>query len=245
MQPDSKRSKQPRTSVRINARLDKSLAAYVTAASAAGVGILAIAQPAHAKVVYTPANVTAINGSLAIDFNGDGVTDLSFYGGNYAYDSSLLAYAGNNRIMNAYHPSSVLNWGAPIGPKGAFTSNRALLIRVGRHFGCSGSSGNWKNKRNNYLGVQFSIAGQTHYGWIRLTIGRQCHNNGGDTFLMSGYAYETIPNKPIIAGFTSGPKVAEGALNLAPAPTRPPASLGLLALGRDGLNIWRREEESA
>ena len=68
---------------------------------------------------------------------------------------------------------------------------------------------------------------------------------GGNAFLMSGYAYETIPNKPIIAGFTSGPEVAEGASNQILAPTRPLASLGLLALGRDGLNIWRREEEMA
>ena len=39
---------------------------------------------------------------------------------------------------------------------------------------------------------------------------------------LTGYAYETIPNKPIIAGKTNGPDVI----------TVEPTTLGSLALGR-------------
>jgi hypothetical protein len=56
---------------------------------------------------------------------------------------------------------------------------------------------------------------------------------------LTGYAYETVPNKPIIAGQTKGSaetSVGPDAALTAPAP------LGLLALGSHGLSIWRREE---
>jgi hypothetical protein len=78
---------------------------------------------------------------------------------------------------------------------------------------------------------------------VRLSIVPVCTNGGSD--LITGYAYETIPNKPIIAGKTSGFAVADTHYNgLLPAPSRQP-SLGMLAVGTDGLNIWRREEEAA
>jgi len=43
--------------------------------------------------------------------------------------------------------------------------------------------------------------GKLHYGWARLNV--TIKNKGGVpeiTGLLTGYAYETIPNKPIIAG---------------------------------------------
>ena len=58
---------------------------------------------------------------------------------------------------------------------------------------------------------------------------------------LTGYAYETIPGKAIIAGATKGPDDAEPTASLK-APTPAPATLGMLALGAPGLSIWRREE---
>jgi hypothetical protein len=61
---------------------------------------------------------------------------------------------------------------------------------------------------------------------------------------LTGYAYETVPNKPILAGQMSGSEVAS---TVDPkeilTPARPSATLGALALGFDSLEIWRREEE--
>jgi hypothetical protein len=50
-----------------------------------------------------------------------------------------------------------------------------------------------------------------------------------------GYAYETVPNKPIIAGKTGGADVI----------TPQPASLGHLATGAPAIPIWRIKHTAA
>jgi hypothetical protein len=78
--------------------------------------------------------------------------------------------------------------------------------------------GLWDNVSDRYLGVRFNIQGKTHFGWARLTVHDKGHNI---TAVLTGYAYETVPNKAIIAGRTKGPDVVIE-----------PATLGKLALGR-------------
>ena len=68
--------------------------------------------------------------------------------------------------------------------------------------------------------------------------------------ILAGYAYENIPNKPIVAGKTKGPAddskeedVGPGAFLTAPPPANlQPATLGALAMGAPGLSIWRRNK---
>src|SRR5580693_4228107 len=55
----------------LNNKLDRKLLAYTTAAGAAGASILALAQPGHAEIVYTPADQT-----LNLDLNNDGIEDF-------------------------------------------------------------------------------------------------------------------------------------------------------------------------
>ena len=62
---------------------------------------------------------------------------------------------------------------------------------------------------------------------------------------LTGYAYETIPKKAIIAGQTKGPddmsvEAPNASLTM---PTPEPASLGVLAMGASGLSIRRRGVE--
>ena len=54
--------------------------------------------------------------------------------------------------------------------------------------------GYWGSNRD-YLGLRFKIAGQTHYGWIQMNL--PATEGAG---LVEGFAYETEPNTPIIAG---------------------------------------------
>jgi hypothetical protein len=49
--------------------------------------------------------------------------------------------------------------------------------------------------------LRFRIDGKTHFGWARFTIKAQAR---GVVATLTGYAYETVPNKPIIAGKTKG-----------------------------------------
>ena len=95
--------------------------------------------------------------------------------------------------------------------------------------------GNWIHVVNRYLGLKFQLNGETHFGWARLTV--KLSLQAPMQVLLTGYAYETQPNTPIIAGQEHGPDtraLSEGAPQ--------PASLGVLALGAQGLSAWRRGE---
>ena len=103
-----------------------------------------------------------------------------------------------------------------------------------------------KGNVKGYLGFRFGIHGQTHYGWARLNVFTEW---GAFTTTLLGYAYETIPNKPIILKKEQGPcqRMKAGKenkhANPAPSGTTEPASLGHLALGALGVPAWRRKEQ--
>jgi hypothetical protein len=99
-----------------------------------------------------------------------------------------------------------------------------------------------KGSTNRYLGFKFKISGQFHYGWARLTVLTPAH--GGWTATLTGYAYETVANKGIVAGQTSDSDTTTEMNPTAPTSPFRPASLGLLGLGAVGLSIWRRKEDS-
>jgi len=112
--------------------------------------------------------------------------------------------------------------------------------------------GDWANGGKGaverFLGFRFKINGEDHYGWARLNVVIS-DSYPGLTATLTGYAYETIPGKAIIAGSTEGPDddgpdnddIQEPNTSLT-APTPQPATLGMLALGAPALSIWRREE---
>jgi hypothetical protein len=100
--------------------------------------------------------------------------------------------------------------------------------------------GPWAAATKRYLGLKFVIQGQIHFGWARLNVKAQA---GGVVAVLTGYAYETIPNKPIITGKTKGPD--DSNIETPNASLTAPASeltLGMLALGSTALSIWRRED---
>jgi hypothetical protein len=100
----------------------------------------------------------------------------------------------------------------------------------------------WAEQSNlqAYLGLKFTIKGKIHFGWARVKV---------DTLqkpfsvTLTGYAYETIPGKGIIAGATKGPDDGEPAASVT-MPTPEPHTLGALALGTLGLSIWLRKESA-
>jgi len=96
----------------------------------------------------------------------------------------------------------------------------------------------WVDVRQAYLGLKFVVKGKIHFGWARIKM------IGGLGFpaVITGYAYETIPNKSIVTGKTKGPDEisVEG---MDSARTTPESgTLGALAIGAPGLAIWRRKE---
>jgi hypothetical protein len=247
MAKQTRQSNLPRVTARINAKLEKRLAAYVASAAAAGVSVLAAPQPAQAKVVYTPAN-TVVTGGTTIDLNHDGIADFTFFmgdgyeGGHFILLDVLPAVTGNG-IRDNGSGAAVGFLGVPVGGGEKFATNtsywgKGVFMASFFQYSFSNFTGPWAGVTNRYLGFKFLIDGQVHYGWARMSVSN-IHNA-----VLTGYAYETIPNKTILEGHTSGPEAAD---NFAPsdllAPSSQPAGLGMLARGADGLAIWRRENE--
>src|SRR6202140_1775245 len=94
---------------------------------------------------------------------------------------------------------------------------------------------------NRYVGIKFQIKGRFHFGWARIPVTTQARSF---TATLTGYAYETVPGKGIVAGKTRGPEQIEAESDSATLRTlfREQATLGMLVLGEGGLSFWRREE---
>jgi len=235
----------------LNPRLDKMIAAYATAASAVGLALLAAAQPAEGKIVYTKTYVSIGRGDTDryhLDLNRDGIGDFSIgFCSCRPHGTALTVARGRsagNMIIeqtngHGRYSAGALNAGAPIGPKQAFTTYSAQMVSTGSYGSGPYSNGPWANVSDRYLGLKFMISGEVHYGWARMTVGKRF-----DHVLLTGYAYETIPNKPLKAGQTSEMPDADEAES--PISWSLPAqgpSLGMLARGHDALEIWRKKEE--
>jgi hypothetical protein len=244
----------PRDAASLSDSIVKRLNAYTLAAGAAGVGVFGLAPPVEAKIVYTSVNVVIrLNTSYNLDLNHDGVTDFRILrvGGSFGY--MAVFSIGSNRVWGSrdivkYQPAaSHLGAGVRIGPKrvkefrkgdmycgslgGTFSTCKWMIRRNGG----GPYYGPWVTPNSGYLGLKFFIGGQIHYGWARFRKQKPI------IWVLTGYAYETIPNKAIVAGATKGPDDVEPTASITRRPTEP-ATLGLLALGAPGLPIWRRED---
>jgi hypothetical protein len=254
-------SKQARTPVRNNSRstvrlgrhLEKHLLAYAAAASA---GLLSTALPAEAEIIYTPSNtpmaIAHQNQGLALtplDLNNDGTPDFTFAMLSTAKFSSggttigfkfflkvVPGKTGNEAVQGQQAPTaSAVPAGATIGPQQKFGAGD-LYLGIKSFNGFSRNSGTWQNVEFAYVGLKFLINGQVHYGWARIKFpypGGSGYPGGMSFPSIYGYAYESTPNQPIVAGQTSGtaPQTANAST---------PASLGMLAAGASAVNGWRK-----
>jgi hypothetical protein len=248
------RSSRPtRTPASLSESVHHRLNMYALAASATGVGMLALPQPAAAKIVYTPAH-TRINGTLLLDLNHDGVVDFNINTHKYngSYWELWTRSQGGNQICrtNASQRrgfAAALPAGVRLGAKRLWEPGSATML--GWYFTTSNNGtshrGPWFYVKRRFLGLKFLIDGHFHYGWARLNV--KGTPQGIDAVL-TGYAYETIPNTPIITGKTKGPNEIDNIAQPNPASvtaTIPkPATLGALALGSPALSIWRRKESA-
>lgn len=246
-------------------QLNRQLSLYSLAAAAAGVTVLALAAPAEGEVVVTRKTIQIPLSSLGVEgvgisFANNGVDDVklilssfSIFGANGNALKAVNAAQGQGVLG---HNVGRLSWasalapGARIGPSANFVSAPGcggtyfsycgvqLAATHTSTFGSRGVGGPFAgNPKTAYLGVRFLIDGETHYGWVRLTVNTAQRRK---TFAkITAYAYETEPDKPIWAG-----SLKESA-DEAPVPdkiqTQAGPSLGMLALGAQGLPLWKME----
>ena len=233
----------------LSAALQYHLNAYALGATAAGVALLATTQQADAEIVFTPANGRIANEErLNLDLNHDGVVDFQLLNDlhlsttPFGDDLSIKPLAGNavwgGKSNRVYYFAAALPAGIAINSQAPFQARQLNLAFASLTAFTYVSGGPWKSARNRFLGLKFLINGEVHFGWARLTVLANKHKEEVVATL-TGYAYETQANTPIIAGQTSG--TFSGAVLTAPAPSGRTALLGLLALGSPGLTAWRRE----
>jgi len=150
------RHSRPRRTADLSDSTHQQLNMYAVAAAAAGVGMLALAQPSEAKIVYTPANaqIGGRVGKLNLDLNHDGITDFEFcVATNYRYcpgqpggrtsagknppspffqDLSIFPAKAMNQIwghstFRQLPTASALPAGVRVGPKGKFSPGHRLM----------------------------------------------------------------------------------------------------------------------
>ncbi len=238
-------------------------------AGSAGVALLACVQPADAKVIATKTDIVVpVNGGvIQFDINGDGQMDFGLSArGNLSTTCTFTQarvrppkarpplgcpFNDQLKVVPAQAANEVWQAGTSYGAKCAANLAGGARIGFGRPFGTGvmdmygdvgSSQGNqfcpWRSGAHPYLGVKFlDTAGAVHYGWVRVQV----------SFIratIEGYAYETVPNKPLIAGALNGPEASMVTpSDLLTPQAAEPATLGRLAQGATGLSVWRREDE--
>jgi hypothetical protein len=250
-----------RHTAKISDSFKRKLDVYSLAAAATGVGLAALAMPAQGEVVFTPAHQEIGRKGVFIDLNHDGVQDFQIVFAVFARADSagvLVSSLAGNRVLSGTSANGRPGWvanlpaGYRVGPNsakfkagGSFSSiwgPAKVLFDCVDNSGIETCFGPWYKTQNSYVGFQFSIKGETHYGWARLKqdvlSAYEIH-----TYL-TGYAYETIANKPIVTGKTSGSvegntEESETSGNA----TRSSATLGMLSAGTAALPMWRASEE--
>jgi hypothetical protein len=184
-----------------------------------------------------------------------------------AFSRSSTAPNALNAVATVIATSTIeaaaLRAGAEIQRGRRFRNKKPVLMGAGEFYQTTQGrmSTQWiapwvnggKGIKNHYLGLKFKIKGKFHFGWARLSVTTRQNSL---TATLTGYAYETIPGQGIIAGQTNGTDEIDnsveqskandpghGASLTSPTPDAPqPASLGMLALGVQGVQLWRRTE---
>jgi hypothetical protein len=250
----SENRRSTRVSVRLATNLEKRLAAYALAAGAAGVGAIIGAPLAEAQVVFTNTwvPISPTTTTTNIDLNNDGVVDFVLSqsrtcttgtnAGGCRFVMNILPQASQNAVLGAKTYASALASGVSVGSNGPFQAGKRFMAKGADEATSSGgtrysSLGQWKQATNLFVGVKFTIAGETHYGWIRVDLDA---TDAGFYGAISGYAYQSTANEPIKTGQKSGTDSKPSGRRARPTAGLPLPSergLGRLAAGALGLQV--------
>lgn len=184
----------------------------ITVAIVAGAlltSLLAFASTAAAEVVYTPANVTLSgDGYIKIDLNHDAITDFVLrsvltaaycgtVGGGYTGSTRIIPTTGDGIVVSHLNFAALLASGISVDANSTFYNARTIVTQLKA---CNGSL----KYVSGYLGLEFQINGQTHYGWALVDISVYSGFRYGMRTTLIGFAYETIPGQAIRTGQTAG-----------------------------------------
>ena len=207
-----------RVPTQLSESLHHRLNAYALAASAAGVGVLALAQSAEAEIIYTPTHqVIGPNSKYNLDLNNDGITDFvitnRLKSATRYFGATLTLSPGTRASAVTKHPGFggtgpyALAKGVTIGASQDWSRGGTMAKANLLQGGTFSSGSKWASVSNRYLGLRIVVNHAWHYGWARMTV-KIDSKTGAITAILTGYAYETTANKGLIAGRTKGPEEA-------------------------------------
>jgi hypothetical protein len=165
-----------------------------------------------------------------LDLDGDGVIDFTFTSG---YSFVGVRSEGQNRLVIA--PSPPPNLGGPVEPlfpdyeigpelEGGLTWRDLSGFATLGIYLWPANAGHFLGQ-HAYMGVEFYIDGNVHYGWINLMVA-----DAGPYGEIYGWAYESESGVPIIAG------------DMGTIPE--PSTLALLGLGLFGICARRLRRQT-
>ncbi len=189
------------------------LATAVLAVKKSDAQIVYTALSPNVKVYSSDTSFFGSESSYYLDLNNDGTPDFKFtvgftaggsstYGnGGYGRSNFITAYAINENKVDSDKTDI---YGSVIGTQNTWTERQLMALHYfrkewfGTHiiFSGSGNDGNFYNESNRYLPLKLIKNGATYYGWVRVSCA------GADTLTIKDYAYNTIPDSSIKAGYT-------------------------------------------
>jgi hypothetical protein len=183
----------------MNTSLKKQLKRYSALSSAT----ITLINTANSQVVETfvGQEFNWDNESYSVDLDNNGVNDFEFL---HEYKSYGICCSKNalNLIGNTYNQLLIKSFPDlvyPLNPyygvdnSKIFVSNGLLLAFYINSMSYTASqNGLFLGQCDKYIGVKFDISGETHYGWIRVSVMHQ------QNFYISSWAYEAQPDTPII-----------------------------------------------
>jgi hypothetical protein len=210
----------------MNTELKNKLKTY--ASFTAGTTLLSSAL--NAQIVHTNVNHNVgLNETYNLDIDGDSASDFAFY--NYYFKTSYNLSSGSfSSIRNEMYFRNPDNYSKAIGNVcvtaipleneiGPLTTSflsgtynfiysfdwyfyntySSNIISFSSFNTCGGFGGSVKK----YIGIQFDISGQIHFGWLRINVNSILDPNTktySSTFQIIDMAYESTPNTAISAG---------------------------------------------
>jgi len=169
-----------------------------------------------------------------LDVDGDLVNDFNFFalGTPGSRDTSIQSIGGVNAVLVVGSPFG--NQAVALGPGAIVGSGSGTFSSVGDiafKYETAKSNpppatklkGKWANDINqtSYVGLQFLISGQTHYGWAAVSV-----QLGSATLHVTDSGYQTIA----------------GADAVIPAPE--PSSMALMLLGAAGVAALKKRRKN-
>lgn len=174
--------------------MEKRLKQYSLLASTLPVSSIMEAQVSCTNV--DPDVTITLGESYSIDMDGDGNNDFKLEVVTSAFTGSQAQLTSTGLYANGFVRANIgkvaqLSSGATISSGNTFSYFAFGGLLCQELF----TDGYWCNSDVRYIGVNFTISGNTHYGWIKCS----CASDGSSITIYS-YAYEQVADASIDAG---------------------------------------------